>query len=73
MANTKNYGEQGGDKWVVGGTLEVTADGLILLEERPLTRAEMQAESKASTIAGLTSDFNNLLAKLKISGLMKTE
>ena len=23
MPNTKNYREQGGDKWVIGGTLEV--------------------------------------------------
>lgn len=73
MANTKNYGEQGGDKWVVGGILEVTPDGLILLEEVPLKRAEMQTESKATTISGLTSDFNNLLAKLKTAGLMKTQ
>jgi hypothetical protein len=27
MGNTKNYAAQGGDKWVIGGILEITADG----------------------------------------------
>ena len=53
MSNVKNYSEQGGDKWVVGGTLEVTAEGQLLLEGTPLARAATQADSTATTIADL--------------------
>ena len=73
MNNTKNYHEQGGEKWVIGGTIEVTADGQILIEGIQLTRANAQADSVAATVAGLKDDFNALLTKLKVAGLMATE
>ncbi|MDT8900269.1 Head fiber protein [Anaeroselena agilis] len=66
----KNYAEQGGDKWVVNGTLEITTEGEVLLDGVPLTRAVNQAESSATTIAELKADFNALLAKLRAAGLM---
>ena len=72
MSNVKNYTEQGGDKWVVGGTLEVTAEGQLLLDEAPLERAANQADSTATTIADLKGDFNALLAKLQAAGLMES-
>ena len=70
MSNVKNYTEQGGDKWVVSGTLEVTADGQIKIDGKPLTRATIQVNSEATTISALKDDFNVLLAKLKAAGLM---
>ena len=72
MSNVKNYAEQGGDKWVVGGTLEVTAEGQLLLDGIPLARASTQADSTATTIADLKGDFNALLAKLQAAGLMES-
>ena len=72
MSNVKNYAEPGGDKWVVGGTLEVTADGQLLLDGVPLARAANQADSTATTIADLKGDFNALLAKLQAAGLMES-
>lgn len=36
-----------------------------------LPKIETQADSTATTIAGLVVDFNALLAKLKLAGLMK--
>ena len=72
MSNVKNYSEQGGDKWVVGGTLEVTAEGQLLLDGVPLARAANQADSTATTIADLKTDFNALLAKLQAAGLMES-
>lgn len=70
MSNVKNYAEQGGNKWVVGGTLEITSEGSLSINGSPLTRAANQTDSTASTIADLTADFNTLLAKLKTAGLM---
>ena len=70
MSNVKNYAEQGGNKWVVGGTLEITNEGSLSINGSPLTRATNQVNSTASTIADLTTDFNALLAKLKTAGLM---
>ena len=72
MSNVKNFSEQGGDKWVVGGTLEVTAEGHLLLGGIPLVRAANQADSTATTIADLKTDFNALLAKLQAAGLMES-
>ena len=72
MSNVKNYAEPGGAKWVVGGTLEITAEGQILLGGIPLVRAANQADSTAATIADLKGDFNALLAKLQAAGLMES-
>ena len=69
--NTKNYTEQGGEKTVIGGTLEIAEGGKVLGLESTFTQAENQDESTASTIAELKSDFNALILKLKEAGLMK--
>lgn len=67
--NTKNYTEQGGDKTVVGGILEVLPGATVT----GLPVAENQADSVATTVAGLVTDFNALLTKLKSAGLMASE
>ncbi len=67
--NAKNYTEQGGEKTVIGGTLEI-------LEGASLTGlpiAENQADSTATDATGLVTDFNALLAKLKAAGLMAAD
>lgn len=71
MYNTKNYKEQGGDKWVVNGVLEVTETGVFFLNGRPLMRAVEQSASTASTVVELKEDLNSLLEKLKYAGLME--
>ena len=66
--NSKNYKESC-DKWVIGGTLEIT-DGATLIG---LPQAENQAASTATSIADLKADFNSLLENLKTAGLMKAD
>ena len=66
----KNYAEQGGDKWVVKGILEITAEGQLSLNGIPLTRTANQEDSTAATIAELKADLNALLDKLRVAGLM---
>lgn len=67
--STKNYTEQGGDKTVIGGTLEIkqgaSVTGLPVLEN--------QLESTATDVPGLLADFNALLAKLKAAGIMTAD
>ena len=70
MSNIKNYTEQGGDKWVVGGTLEIGGEGQLILGGKSIAPAAHQADSTATTIADLKTDFNALLAKLQATGLM---
>ena len=110
--NTKNYTEQGGEKTVIGGELEILPGAKIKADEGAevegfgggeyvlpiatqdtlggvkagtsgpvridndgvvyLTTAGCQAESEATEVAELVSDFNALLAKLKTAGLMDT-
>ena len=67
--NVKNYTEQGGDKTVIGGTLEVK-EGAIL---SGIPRAANQANSAAVDVATLVSDFNALLTKLKNAGFMMSD
>lgn len=66
--NTKNY-QENGDKLVIGGILEIE-DGATL---EGFPKASNQAESAATTIADLKTDFNDLLAKLKTAGLMEAD
>lgn len=73
MSNVKNYTEQGGEKTVIGGTLEIVEGGQVIGLPATFTPAAFQADSTASTIAGLVVDFNALLAKLKAAGLMASE
>jgi hypothetical protein len=67
--NTKNYTEQGGEKTVIGGVLEIKEGASVM----GLPIAENQADSTATDVAGLVTDFNALLAKLKAAGLMEAD
>lgn len=75
--NTKNYTEQGGEKTVIGGTLEIkegaTVTGLPSVPPAEITVLENQAESTAEDIETLVLDFNSLISKLKTSGLMRKD
>lgn len=73
MSNVKNYTDQGGERTVIGGTLEVNSDGRLIFGEEELKPAEIQEDSVATTIADLKTDFNELLDKLRVAGLMKDE
>jgi hypothetical protein len=64
--NTKNYTEQGGEKTVIGGTLEIKEEASV----KGLPSADNQVASTASDAAALKNDFNALLLKLKDAGLM---
>ena len=66
--NTKNYTEQGGEKTVIGGTLEFTEGGVLNGGIVPNL-----ADSTASTVAELKAAHNALLTKLKDAGLMKLD
>ncbi len=80
--NCKNYLSDGGDRLVIGGTLEVldtaTVTGLQSGYASEQTagsvyQATNQTESAATTIADLKSDFNALLLKLKNAGIMAAD
>ena len=70
--NAKNYTEQGAEKTVIGGTLEIKEGASVTGFPQPPVAA-YQADSTASDVAGLVADFNALLAKLKAAGLMASE
>ena len=70
MSNVKNYLEQGGDRWVVGGSLEVVEGGALVVQGSELELVAGQVDSSATTIAELKKDFNDLLAALYAAGLM---
>lgn len=69
--NTKNYTEQGGDITHFGG--KVIFEEGCEVEGNSFTPAANQAASTATTIAGLVTDFNALITKLKTAGLMEAD
>ena len=72
--NGKNYAEQGGDKWVIGGTLEIKEGASVTgLPAAEVPQAANQADSVVTDVPTLVSDFNGLLAKLKAAGLMTAD
>ena len=80
--NCKNYLTDGEDRLVIGGALEVldtaTVTGLqsgYATEQTSGSVFQMtnQAESAATMIADLKSDFNALLLKLKNAGIMAAD
>ena len=71
--NTKNYTEQGGEKTVIGGTLEILEGASVTGLPSSFTPAANQADSTATTIALLKDDLNALLSKLKTAGLMEAD
>ncbi|MEK3988452.1 Head fiber protein [Robertmurraya sp. FSL R5-0851] len=73
MSNVKNYTEQGGEKTIIGGTLEIVPGGKLLFDGTEVNPADNQVNSTAADVAGLVTDFNSLLAKLNAAGLMKSE
>lgn len=64
--NAKNYTEQGGEKIVIGGTLEIQEEAVVT----GLPALDNQAASTAATVEDLVTDFNALLTKFKAAGLM---
>ena len=64
--NVKNYTEQGGEKTIIGGRLEIKEGASVT----GLPSAINQTASTATTVAGVKDDFNALLLKLKNTGLM---
>ena len=80
--NCMNYTTDGGDRLVIGGTLEIldtaTVTGLqsgYATEQTAgsVYQATNQAESAATTITDLKSDLNALLLKLKNAGIMAAD
>lgn len=73
---TKNYTEQGGERTVINGELEINGkmiagEGAVFDGITPA--CENQANSEATTVVGLKDDFNSLLGKLKAAGLMAAD
>jgi hypothetical protein len=73
MSNVKNYTEQGGEKTVIGGELDIVTGGKLSFSGSEMKPAALQADSVASTVAGVVVDLNALIAKLKGAGLMLSE
>lgn len=69
----KNYTEQGGDKTVIAGTLEIKEGATVTGLPSSFTPTENQAPSTAEDITSLVADFNALLLRLQTAGLMEAD
>lgn len=68
---TPNRHENGGARWTVAGTLDITDGGRFLMGGKPLSRCKALPDSEAKTIAELAADYNALLAMLRNAGMME--
>lgn len=68
--NALNYTEQGGDITHIGGTLIIEEGAYVEGLSLPIFRMAPQEDSTATTVTALRDDFNDLLVKLRLSGLM---
>lgn len=68
--NTLNYTEQGGEVTHIGGTLIIKEGAHVEALSLHSGRLQYQDDSTATTVAALRDDFNDLLMRLKQSGLM---
>jgi hypothetical protein len=73
LSNVKNYTEQGGERTVINGQLEISSEGRLLFNGVELKPAVAQADSTATDVAGLVADFNTLLYNLRTAGIIKQE
>jgi Head fiber protein len=73
LSNVKNYTEQGGERTVINGQLEITSEGKLLFNGVELKPAIAQADSTATDVAELVDDFNTLLSNLRTAGIIKQE
>lgn len=66
MANVKNYTEQGGEKTVIGGTLEITGT----LKLNGATFGQAAAVADAAGEAPTAAEFKALLDSLRAAGIL---
>ena len=86
--NAKNYTEQGGEKTVIGGILEIKEGATVTGLPEPeipevgnatttkagvVKQAENQPTSEATTVDELLADLNTLLKKIKTAGRMEAD
>ena len=78
--NCKNYFTDGGDRLVIGGTIEIqegaSVTGLpVAAANSPgvVSLVANQAASSAVDVAAFVADFNVLLASLKAAGIMAAD
>lgn len=69
MYNTLNYTEQGGEKTVIGGEIDIT--GTLKLDGDEVTTVPTFSLSTATTASGIKTDFNLLLNAMSSAGLIK--
>lgn len=67
--NTKNFTEQGGEKTVIGGELDIT--GILKLDGEEVTSIPAISLSTATTVSGIKADFNLFLNAMSSAGLIK--
>lgn len=68
--NAKNYTEQGGEKTVIGGELDIT--GILKHGGAEVAPIPAISLSTATTVSGIKADFNLLLNAMSSAGLIKT-
>lgn len=72
MYNTKNYAEQGGGKWVVGGELDIPTGGKITADGVQAASIANHVDPATATSTEIATKQNAILAALRGAGIIAT-
>lgn len=70
---SKNRREDGGDRWVVTGDLDIRDGGKLLLNGKQLSSIPAQVDCKAKTVADVAAALNALTDALRTAGWMEAQ
>jgi hypothetical protein len=70
MRVTKNYGEQNGDRWTVGGELNIKAGAKILADGTQAAAIADHPDPATATTEDVATKQNQILAALRGAGII---
>jgi hypothetical protein len=73
MYTTKNYSELGGNRWTIGGDINVVAGAKVLADGTQATAIADHADTTTATTEEIATKQNAILAALRGAGIIASE
>lgn len=68
--NTKNYQEQGGEKWAIGGELNILPGGKVTADGTQASAIADHVDPATATSTDIATKQNQILAALRGAGII---
>lgn len=70
MYNSKNYRDQGGQRWTIGGELNILSGGKVLANGTQAAAIDDHADPATATSTDIATKQNQILAALRGAGII---